>query len=233
MDEHTFVKYNRSDESLEILKHPNEFALLGLISYRAKRTNSLSTLGLEVGEALIGDYKSCGLTEQKYRTAKKNLEKWGIITTKATNKGTIAKLINSDIFNINSELPNDQTNERVTDNQRTGNGQVTTNKNVKNDKNVKNEKNKDIVYPDWLNLELWKEFKKMRVKIKKPMTEHAESLAIPKLKKLIDSGENQDAVINQSIEFNWQAFYPGKRDNTKPRKQKEITPDNVNELYDN
>lgn len=125
-----FIKFLRTPESFDILKNPNALSLLALIALRARRTSSI-IYGLEPGEALIGDYKSCGLTEQKYRTAKKNLEKWEIITTRATNKGTIAKLINTDVFDVNSEPDNGQVNETITTDQRTGNDRVTTNKNVR------------------------------------------------------------------------------------------------------
>ena len=129
-----FIKFNRSEDSKEIIKRPNELALLALIAWRAKRTNSISVLGLEPGEALIGDYKSCGLTQQKYRTAKKNLEKWGIITTKATNKGTIAKIINTKVFDVNIETANDRIDETITDGQRSSNDQPTTNEECNKEK---------------------------------------------------------------------------------------------------
>jgi len=120
--------------TIELLKHRNEFVLFALIVIRAQRTlDGFSADNLEPGEALIGDFKSCGLTEQEYRTAKKKLKKWKFITTKSTNKGTIAKIINSDVFDINTE-----TDQRPS--QQAANGQATTNK---NGKNVKNEKGGD------------------------------------------------------------------------------------------
>jgi hypothetical protein len=99
----SFIKMMRSRKTNELIKDRNAFALLAQIALRAKRTNDFSVHGLEIGEALIGDYKSIGLTEQKYRTAKAKLKTWGFITTKATNKGTIAKLINSEVLDINKE----------------------------------------------------------------------------------------------------------------------------------
>lgn len=67
-----------------------------------------------------------------------------------------------------------------------------------------------VLYPEWLNISLWNEFKKMRVKIKAPLTAHAEKLNITKLKKLIGQGYNQDEVINQTIAGSWKGFYPVK-----------------------
>ena len=137
MKQSTYFKAFRSDEALELMKRPNEYMLLSQIASRAKRTSSFCVHGLEPGEALIGDYKSIGLTQQKYRTAKKYLENWKFITTKATNKGTVAKLINSTIFDINVEATNEQNNETATNGQRTGNERVTTNKNDKKEKKEK------------------------------------------------------------------------------------------------
>ncbi len=114
-----------------IIHYPNAFLLLTVIALRARRVPNKIT-GLDVYEAMVGDYESCGLTEQKYRTAKKVLDKLKIATFKATNKGTIAKLVNTDIYDINAPT----TNGQATGKQRSSNGQVTTNKNVNKEKNV-------------------------------------------------------------------------------------------------
>ena len=136
--EKKYVQLIRSKETEELMKKPYCFMLLSHIALRAKRTNDFSVHNLVIGEALIGDYRSIGLTEQKYRTAKKLLEKWKFITIKSTNKGTIAKLIDKRIFNINEEEDNDQTNDQSTINQRSINDQSTTNNNViiKEDNNI-------------------------------------------------------------------------------------------------
>jgi hypothetical protein len=49
-----------------------------------------------------------GMTQQNYRTAKKHLEKMGFITTKSTTKGTLAKLVNTELFDPNFDFGNDQ-----------------------------------------------------------------------------------------------------------------------------
>lgn len=122
-----WIKLKRNDKVKELLKDAPCFLLLSQIAFRAKRTNDFSVHNLEIGEAMIGDYSSCGLTEQKYRTAKNKLTTWKFITIRATTKGTVAKLLNKDIWDINEE----STNGRPTDDQRTTNGQLTTNKNVR------------------------------------------------------------------------------------------------------
>ncbi|BBO76143.1 hypothetical protein DSCW_35600 [Desulfosarcina widdelii] len=135
-----FIQMMRSEETRELLQRPNEFMLLALIAYRAKRTNGFSAHNLEIGEALIGDHKSCGLTRQKYRSALNNLRAWQFITTKTTNKGTIAKIINSNVFNVNCEIVNHQDNQKISIEQPLNNHQTTTNNNDKKEKKGKNER---------------------------------------------------------------------------------------------
>lgn len=47
----------------------------------------------------------------------------------------------------------------------------------------------------------------MRVKIKKPMTEYAKELALKELQDLVNTGQNAEAVINQSVLKSWQGFF--------------------------
>ena len=117
-----------------MIAHLPEWGLFSLIAHRAKISNIPSPYGLEIGEALIGDYASCGLTRQKYRTALKNLKKWKFITTRITNKGTIAKIINSDIWDLNLNIINHQPNQSLTINQPSTNQSLTTNKEYKNER---------------------------------------------------------------------------------------------------
>ena len=112
----SFVMCKRNELLVsEILnKNPHAFVLLFFIAVRAWRGPRVSPRDCEIGEALIGDYSKMGMTEQKYRTAKKHLEKMGFITTKSTNKGTVAKLINTELFDPNFELGNEQINGQIT-----------------------------------------------------------------------------------------------------------------------
>jgi hypothetical protein len=99
-----FLMLMKNEDTMELLVNaPNAFTLLYQIASRAKRSYGYSVHGLKVGQAYIGDYKSIGLTERKYRTAKGLLERSGFATFKGTNKGTIATLINSRVFDINEE----------------------------------------------------------------------------------------------------------------------------------
>jgi len=142
----TFIQLMRSKDTMELIKEQDAFILLSIIALRARRTNEFNVHELKQGEALIGDFKNYGMTEQRYRTAKKKLEKWKFITIKATTKGTIATLLDNGIYDINLEANNGQSNGQATDDQRTTNDQPTTNN---NDKNVNKENNgKELVIFD-------------------------------------------------------------------------------------
>jgi DNA-binding XRE family transcriptional regulator len=100
--------------NLEILleKRPKCFLLLTQIAMRARwNLEEISICGLEIGEAMIGDYANCGLSEREYRTALGQLVKMGIVTTRTTNKGTIAKLVNTSIFDPFFNSDNQQGNQ--------------------------------------------------------------------------------------------------------------------------
>ena len=141
MPEYSYIKCYRSDEANELLAANNKaFLLLFQIATRAKRTSSFNRYNLDIGEALVGDFKEIGLTEGQYRQAKKFLAKHRFATFKATNKGTIAKLVNTDIFDPNLENNNGQHNTPATNKQRASNEPTTTNKNDKKENNDKNEK---------------------------------------------------------------------------------------------
>lgn len=116
----------RNPEAMELIAvSPNAFILAYTIAFRAQWSERFNRHGLALGEAFLGDHRQVSMTEQEYRTAKRHLEKWGFATFKPTNKGTIAKLTDSRLFEVLLAGPNGQDNDRPTDNQRTGNGQPT------------------------------------------------------------------------------------------------------------
>ena len=138
-----FIKMLRTVELKMLLRKPNEFTLLSIIAVRANRGGDFNIYGLKEGEALIGDYENYGMSRQTYRTSKTNLQKKGYITTKITNKGTVAKLLLNPIFDINESSSNQQGNHPTTN-------KVTTQQPLTRSKEIKNEK-KDI-YGEFKNV---------------------------------------------------------------------------------
>jgi len=117
-----FIKLMRDAEVVpELLRDMPAMHLLTVVAYRARRTNGFHCDGLEPGEALVGDYAQYGMTRQQYRSALKRLEKWEFATFRPTTMGTIAKLADSRIYDINGDDTNQQTNQRPTNDQPTAN----------------------------------------------------------------------------------------------------------------
>lgn len=128
-----FLKLTIDFDQIGIFKkRPTALLLLLLIAKRAKRSNNHPDKDLEIGESWIGDWACYCTSERCYRTDKKWLEKYQIVTIKVTTKGTIAKIVGTSYVDINSEKVTD----KVTDKRRTSDGQVTTNKIEKIEKNT-------------------------------------------------------------------------------------------------
>jgi len=142
----TYIQAIRESKNAEELlrRRSSAFCLLYLIARRARRTDDTNFNDLEIGEALVGDNKTYGASDQVYRTDKIFLEKFNFITTRSTNRGTVAKLVDKTIFDINAKSTNEQTNTQLTSKQQTANDQLTTNKNVKKDKNDNKENKNDL-----------------------------------------------------------------------------------------
>ena len=85
-----FIKLKRSKDLEDVLAYyPNAFLLLTLIEIRARRSDDgINPHGLELGEALIGDYSASGMKRQAYRSALQKLVDLGLVEAKGTNKGT-------------------------------------------------------------------------------------------------------------------------------------------------
>jgi len=82
----------------------------------------------------------------------------------------------------------------------------------KKEKRIKNNKKEEVIIPNWIPKEEFEEYKKMRQKIKKPMTDRAIELAIKKLETLKSEGYDPQQVLEQSILNSWQGLFPLKDD---------------------
>jgi hypothetical protein len=135
-----YIKLIRGEKLQELFKDPKAFTFLSVIAYRARRTNMFNVHNLKPGEALVGDHKNYGLSQQEYRTSKAKLEKWGLATFKGTPNGTIATLTDDSIYDINIEreqqaeqqiqqqASNERSNKRATTNKECKNGRMLINR---------------------------------------------------------------------------------------------------------
>lgn len=153
MGDGAFVKLLRSGllDALDLIReHRPSFLLLFYIAMRARREPTIMEK-LEIGEAKIGSnslFGQLGLTEGEYRTAKKKLEQAGIATFRATNWGTIAKLISTAIFDPNFAQPDVQDDKSLTAGERAQHGDTTPNKKEEIKKKRKVGQNQGVTYED-------------------------------------------------------------------------------------
>lgn len=118
----SYIQLNRSEKTKWLIaNYPKVFLLLTIIAIRANRILDPIS-GFEIGYAQIGDWENCGLTRKEYRTALKILQDLFIVEILLTHKniknvekraiqgaikrattGTLVKLLNTDIYNINPE----------------------------------------------------------------------------------------------------------------------------------
>jgi hypothetical protein len=88
--------------------------------------------------------------------------------------------------------------------------------------------------PDWIPGAEWEAFLVMRVRIRRPATQHAKLLLIKKLDRLREQGNAPVDVLNQSIEHSWQSVYPlesnGRRYVSRERQAVDTTIDSVRQV---
>lgn len=144
-----------------------------------------------------------GISLQSIRTSEARLIKSQNLTIKSTNQFMMYGIVNYELYQeIKTKSTSNLTNEQQTANKRT-----TTNKNVKNEKN--------IIYPDFLPVDLFNDFLEMREKIKKPATENAVKLLLGKLEKFHQQGLDITAIIQNSLVNNWQDLFAPKEQDKK------------------
>jgi hypothetical protein len=124
-----FLKLMRSEKTEALMGDPNAFTLLSVIAYRAQRTNAFNLHGLAPGEALIGDHRRYGMSLRQYRSAKQRLAKWGLATFRATSRGTIARLADDEVYDINREPCDNPHDTQATSRRHAGDHPATTTKN--------------------------------------------------------------------------------------------------------
>lgn len=96
-----FIKVLRGVITEELLrKDHGAFCLLIAIGLRARWSHGRSEDGLDFGQAFIGDYRECGLTEKRYRGAKRRLELRGLVRFKGTRRGTVATIVDRQVVDL-------------------------------------------------------------------------------------------------------------------------------------
>ena len=171
---------------------------------------NIGAVTLKRGQHIFSTLKlaaKLGVDRQRIRTKLKILKKMNFLTIKTTNKFSIAYVINYDTYQDKECSANQQTDQQLTSTQPAPNQQLTTPNKDKKVKKVKKENN-ILFLPEWLDLEIWEEFKKYRQNGKGKFTPYAQKLAISKLEKLRTEGDDPNEIMKKSIENGWTGLYP-------------------------
>lgn len=170
-----------------------------------KKGKGEMTVKIKRGEFLFGRFKAeeelfiDGSTIYKIM---KKLEQLGNILIKSSNHYSIVTICNYNQYQNIKEVEV-TAKEQLIDSKVTAKSQLSnTTKNEENDKTVKNDKkisDFDLLFT---------EFIKMRIKIKKPLTEKAKELILNRLNKLADNENEKTLILEKSIENSWQGIFP-------------------------
>jgi hypothetical protein len=165
---------------------------------------------LEPGELVFGRNRlaaEMGLTSQMIRTCLKNLKNWKNLTIRSTNRFSILKVTNWELYQETETQINQQINQELTSIQPATNQLPNHKTRSKEVKNVKNKESGGNGIPDWIPKDLWADFKEFRIRIKAPLTDRAVKNIISELEKFKSEGQDPLAVINQSITRGWRGVF--------------------------
>ena len=144
-----------------------------------------------------------GLEESKVERILNVLKTEHQIEQQGKSKFRIISIVNWDKYQ-NGEQQNElQMNSKRTANEQ----QVNT---INKDKKEKKANKAPLPLPDWIEPDLWKDFKDHRNKLRKPMTQKAEEILIKKIESLKDAGHNPKHLIITAIERGCQTVFEPK-----------------------
>jgi len=212
-----FVKLMRSEEALTLaLTDGRAHQILTVIAIRASRTNNPITK-MRQGQARIGSAEF-GMSRQAYRLALKRLSEMGLITSKGTNKGTLATLTNRVVWDINDG----KGTSKETIKEPSRNHQGTTNK-----KEKKGKKGKKYIptCPVGIDPSLWTEYLKTRSTLKAPNTERAINTLVNRIAKLVDQGCDPNELVATANSHGWKTVYPPKEDRPNEQTARQLATD--------
>ena len=63
------------------------------------------------------------------------------------------------------------------------------------------------LFPDWIDPELWEDFREHRRKLRKPMSPRAEDLNLKDLTRLKELGQDPKLIVEATIAKGWLSFY--------------------------
>lgn len=191
-----YKNQNTKDVFLHLLLTANHYdeKFEGTVIHRGQRVWSRQSLAKELG-----------ISEQSIRTAINHLISTNELTSLSTPKYSIITINNYEKYQTStSSLTNDQ----PAINQPSTSDQPQSKKARKQEsKNIKEIDKEKPEIPYEIS-EAWGAYSDMRLKIKKPMTDRAVSMALGKLDELAPNDfEMQRKILNQSVFNSWQGLF--------------------------
>ena len=218
-----------------LINHLFVYCLLRANHKDNKMVFNCQEIEVERGSFICGRKKlseATGETEQNVRSALRTLQNLGMLqisTTKSTSKYSYITVCNYNDYQYNGDEGNQQTNHEPTSNQPASNQQATTDNNdnnILNDSNVDNNPPKspqgEIVFPEWLDQEMWKAFVEHRKGNRKKITPRAMELIFKSLGEAKAQGQDPNKILETSIINGWQGIFP---DKSKPTPKPPATPE--------
>ena len=98
-----YLKLMKSDLTERIMKDRNALQMITLIAYRANRKSGKNRGGATQYQAFIGRSDFPEMSENAYRATKARVVRHRVATFQGTGLGTIATLLNSEVWDINPE----------------------------------------------------------------------------------------------------------------------------------
>jgi hypothetical protein len=194
--------------------------LLGMANFRGSEWDyNGKKFKLDPGQfitSLPSIKKECGkfISTQNIRTALLRFVDLEFLTCKSTNKYRLVTITNWALYQQDTDIPNRQTNRRLTGNQQAPNRHLTSKEEGKKErrkegKNIYKENSTEFVSAFEKSLH---DFIEMRKRIGAPMTDNAVELLRQKLNKMSLDQDKQIEILNQSILSGWKSVYPLKND---------------------
>ncbi len=169
----------------------------------------LQLVQLEPGQLVFGRKsvsEELNLSESKVYRLLKFLESAQNLTIKPNNKFSLITITNwhtyQDYIPEGEQQPEQQVNTKRTTSEHKQEVKKERIKEVK-----KKQLQSNFVLPEWVNPEIWEQFRIHRKNFKPSMTTFAESLIVSKLEKFKTAGSDPNAILLQSIEKGWKGVF--------------------------
>lgn len=212
-----YVKLHRKLLDNGIIKNPNLVQFWVYCLLRASHTERHVVIGLQEVQLNPGEFifgrkaaaEALGQTEKVIRGLVGHSQKRGLIkATMRASKFTVYSIVNWSSYQAVEEDQGQQADQQQGQQRASKGPHTRMSKNVKSNFSLPL-KGEDAGYvlPDWVPLDLFKDFKEMRQKKKKPLTARAIQLAIADLSVLRDSGEDIRRVMENAILHSYDTFY--------------------------